>query len=144
MGFCYAKNIARAGPRECVGRRGDRDANAGEKRAAEASLSHRSAIARASSGCESGASQSSGSHHATIAQSSLIHHSVSSQSSARNDRAPQFAADCVQYIDVLIDGAACVQEESANAETVDRAVPLRIVFTHTVSGSKGRKGCEED
>ncbi len=41
-------------------------------------------------------------------------------------------------MDVLIDGAACVRSKSANAATVDGAVPLRIVLTHTVS-SKGRR-----
>ena len=49
------------------------------------------------------------------------------------ERDPHYSCRRIAYIDVLIDGAACVHRASANAETVDGAVPLRIVFTNTVS-----------
>ena len=45
----------------------------------------------------------------------------------------------IAFMDVLIDGAACVRKESANAATVDGAVPLRQVVTHTVSSHDERQ-----
>ena len=44
------------------------------------------------------------------------------------ERDPHYSWRRIAYIDVLIDGVACVHRASANAETVDGAVPLRIVF----------------
>jgi hypothetical protein len=46
---------------------------------------------------------------------------------------PKYEWRRIAYIDVMIDGEKCVDSDSANAETVGKAVPLRIVMTHTVS-----------
>ena len=58
------------------------------------------------------------------------------------ERDPHYSWRRIAYIDVLIDGAACVHRKSANAETVDRVVPVRIVLTHTVSSKKERTASE--
>ena len=53
---------------------------------------------------------------------------------------PKYSWRRIAFIDVLIDGAACVcRADQPPAATVDGAVPLRIVLTHTVSGGKGQR-----
>ena len=58
------------------------------------------------------------------------------------ERHPRLSWRKLAFTDVLINGAECVREASANAATVDGAVPLRIVLTHTVS-SKGRRATKK-
>ena len=56
---------------------------------------------------------------------------------------PHYKWRRLAFSGVLVDGAACVHPKSANAETVDRVVPVRIVLTHTVSSRNERKASDE-
>ena len=72
-----------------------------------------------------------------------VHITTLMKSGEDHEEDPRYKWRRVAWIDVLVDGAACVHRKSANAETVDRAVPLRIVFTHTVSSNGERKASAE-
>ena len=51
---------------------------------------------------------------------------------------PSYEWRRMAFMDVLVDGAECFPKGSEDAATADRAVPLRLVATHTVSSSGDR------
>merc|ERR1711940_53847 len=57
---------------------------------------------------------------------------------------PQYNWRRIAFIDVLIDGDACVcRADQPPGAIVDGAVPLRIVLTHTVSARGSRKASDK-
>ena len=72
-----------------------------------------------------------------------VHITTLMKSGEVDEEDPRYKWRRVAFFDVLVDGVACVSRKSANVETVDRAVPLRIVFTHTVSSNGERKASAE-
>ena len=84
-------------------------------------------------------------YHASSVDPSHGHAHITTvmKSGEDHEEDPRYKWRRVAFFDVLVDGAACVHPKSANAETVDRAVPVRIVLTHTVSSKKERKASDE-
>ena len=57
-----------------------------------------------------------------------VHITTVMKSGEDHEEDPRYKWRQVAFCDVLVDGAACVHRKSANAETVGRAVPVRIVL----------------
>ena len=94
--------------------------------------------------CPTFLKQASPYHASSVAQPhGAVHITKLMKDGQDGENDPRYSWRRIAYIDVLIDGAACVHRASANAETVDGAVPLRIVFPHTVSSKKERKASDE-